>query len=138
MLLPLNSNSFLPQMIKAIKLARLIFKNMDNDITHVKKNPSPVRFINGRNARACLSRLARERKTPRTAGSVETLLELDLDAELMQPLINTVSHSFDMTGARCGAEHEIVAKVDYFTHVEDNNILRFFIGAEMSSLFGQV
>ena len=141
-LLPLDGNSFLPQVVETVKLARFVLKNMDDDIAHVEQDPSPVGFIGGRNACSVrrargLARSARERKTARTPCSVETLFELDLDAEQMQPLVNAVSHGFDMAGARRGAEHEIVTKIHYFAHIEDNNILRFFIGAEMSSLFGQ-
>ena len=124
-------------MIKAVEFARFIFKDMDNNIPHIKKDPPSIGLINGRDAAAGRARRAGEGETARTAGPVEPLFELDLDAELMQPLVNAVSHGLDMTGTGRSAEHEIVTKINYLAHVEDNDILRFFIGAEMSSLFGK-
>ena len=124
-------------MIKAVELARFILENMDNDIPHIEKDPSSVGLVDSRNATICRARRACEREAARTAGSVETLLELDLDAELVQPLVNAVSHGLDMAGTGRSAEHKIVTEIHYFAHVEDNDILRFFIGAEMSSLFGK-
>jgi hypothetical protein len=133
-LLPCNRNSFLPQVIKAVEFARFFLKNMDHNIPHIQEDPPPIGFIDGRDLRGCC---VRKPEALRTTSPVETLFKFDLNAQLMQALINAVSDSFNMTGTRRSAEHEIVTKIGYRAHIEDNDFLRFFISAEMSSLFGK-
>lgn len=59
-LLPSDGNSFLPEMVKPVEFAGIFLEDMDHDIAHIQKDPSPVRAF--RLGSRSIGR--RERKSP--------------------------------------------------------------------------
>ena len=112
----------MPQMLEAVEIAGAGFENMHNNIAHIQKSPvSASVFL------AVVIVLHIDGKDARTAGGIQPLPELDLDADFVQAVVDSVGNGLDMTGTCSGTDHKIVAVIDYLAHVHDDDILGFLV-----------